>query len=209
MSYTRSQWVDAFLNAIGDANPSQAIINWVGAWTDFETSAGGGAAYNLLNTTQREPGSTNFNSVGVQNFNSFSQGVSANAHVLENGLYPDILSALRANNISTLDTSSAVNRELSIWGTHVTGSQLGSHGFAGAGDTFSGTATGVTSTGSGSSGSSSTSSINPDTTGTSSGIGNGLIQITGLDGIGNFFKNAGIVVFGGLVIIFALWLIFR
>jgi hypothetical protein len=118
-SYTRAQWAADLLKAIGDSTPSHDTIYWVVGWTDFETrSASGGAAYNLLNTTQLMPGSWDFNRAGVQNFTSYSQGIQANAICLENGYYPTLLAALRANDLTTLGSPPAsIQSELSTWGT--------------------------------------------------------------------------------------------
>lgn len=116
--YTREQWCIAVLEAIGNKNPTQNVINWLVGWTLFETNAGSGASYNLLNTTLRMPGSTNFNSAGVQNFVSFDQGIEANASTLANGFYGTIFSALKNNLQNTLMTGTAViDSELSKWGT--------------------------------------------------------------------------------------------
>jgi len=115
--YTRAQWATDLLKAIGNSNPSLKTMYWVVGWTDYESSAGG-AAYNLLNTTQRMPGSWNFNSGGVQNFTSYSQGIQANAIVLENGYYPVLLAALRSNSLASLTTPPAsMQSELGTWGT--------------------------------------------------------------------------------------------
>lgn len=127
MSYSREQWAIAFLNGIGNNHPSQNVINWVINWTAAEgSSVGGQGNYNLLNTTQTMPGSTNFNNlgggIGVQNFTSFSQGVQANDMVLENGLYPDLLNSLRNNDESSLgfggSPSSGVMKDLNTWCGH-------------------------------------------------------------------------------------------
>ena len=137
MSYTRAQWAGDFLRAIGNSNPNPLVVNWVVGWSRFETGAGAGAAYNLLNTTQRETGSTDFNNVGVQNFTSYTQGIDANAQVLQNGYYPELYQALATNNINALmNPNTSIQAELNTWGTGwknwgVTGQ--------GGGDTFSGT----------------------------------------------------------------------
>ena len=120
MSYTREQWCKDFLTAIGNTSPSNDTLNWVIGWTKIE-SMPPGALYNLLNTTQSMPGSTDFNSVGVQNFISYAQGIEANKIVLENGLYPALLSALRTNDTQSLgvNTTHTVNASvaanLNIW----------------------------------------------------------------------------------------------
>lgn len=117
MSYTRSQWASAFLNALGNSHPTGNTIDWVVAWTDFETSGpGGGGANNLLNTTQPGFGGSPIpgQSAGVMNYPSFLQGIQANAKVLQNGLYPNLLAALSNNDYAAL-TNGSVYRDLSTW----------------------------------------------------------------------------------------------
>lgn len=50
------------------------------AWAQSE---GGDAYWNMLNTTLRQPGSTNYNSVGVQNYISAEQGLYATAKTFD------------------------------------------------------------------------------------------------------------------------------
>ena len=148
MAYTRQDWAIGLLHALGNSNPSPSVVNWVIAWSALETGGPPGASYNLLNTTQRENGSTNFNSVGVQNFPDFNTGVQANAQVLNNGRYPSLVQALRSNDISSLNTNSRINSELSIWGTGpkqgVISTMAGALSPGLANQSFSGNATGVT-----------------------------------------------------------------
>src|SRR5258708_14957256 len=120
MSYTREQRGTDFLKAMGNPNPSPQTINWVAAWTNFETSCCGGASYNLLNTTEpNTPGVvSNFNGVGVKNYNSYASGVGANAKVINNGYYNTLAQALKTNNTGLLySNNAAINQELSVWGT--------------------------------------------------------------------------------------------
>ena len=104
--YTRQQWATDLLHAIGNTNPMQSVVDWVVSWTKLETKTGGGASYNLLNTTQLMPGSTSFNNlgggVGVQNYPTYSEGIAANAKVLMNGTYQGLLTALQQNDINSL-----------------------------------------------------------------------------------------------------------
>lgn len=79
------------LKGIG-APVTGANIRSIEAWAQRE---GGGGTNNPLNTTQPMPGSTTFNSVGVQNYSSANQGANATIITLENGLYGDILGALK------------------------------------------------------------------------------------------------------------------
>ena len=115
MSYTRIEWCQDFLFQLGNRTPSPAVLNWLDGWTVLE-SVPPGAMYNLLNTTQREPGSTDFNTTGVQNFVSFSQGIQANITVLTNGLYPNLYHALLTNDIASLTgPTPAITSELKLW----------------------------------------------------------------------------------------------
>src|SRR5258708_4439298 len=120
MSYTSEHWAQGCLKAMGNPNPSPQCINWVASWTNFETSCCGGASYNLLNTT--EPNTrgvvSNFNGVGVKNYNSYASGVGANAKVINNGYYNTLAQALKTNNTGLLySNNAAINQELSVWGT--------------------------------------------------------------------------------------------
>lgn len=120
MSYTRKQWADAFLAAIGNTNPSPQIEDFVINWTAQEGNyPGGQGTYNLLNTTQPEPGSYGGGTQGnIQYFPNFSEGIQANATVLQNGLYPDLLNALRSNNINALCNGAGnIPGEMQTWGT--------------------------------------------------------------------------------------------
>ncbi len=62
------------------------------AWQHAE---GATAAFNPFDTELRLPGSTNYNSAGVQNYRSLGQGIQATASTLKNGYYPLILAALK------------------------------------------------------------------------------------------------------------------
>lgn len=68
-------------------------INFLVAWANRE---GGGGANNPLNTTQRYAGSTSFNKVGVQNYATIQDGITATVQTLNNGYYKDILAALKS-----------------------------------------------------------------------------------------------------------------
>jgi hypothetical protein len=89
----------------GSTNFAKGVLTGIGApitaanirsiilWIHRE---GGGGTNNPLNTTEKEPGSTDFNSVDVQNYRSATQGVNATITTLENGNYNDIVSALHS-----------------------------------------------------------------------------------------------------------------
>ena len=128
MSYTREQWSRAFLAAIGNPSPSQVVVDYVIAWTQFETAGPpqAFAAFNLLNTTEpNTPGVvSNFNTVGVKNYDTFEHGIQANAKVIQNGRYPDLFASLKANKMPSGD----IAHELQVWGT---GSASGILGLSG------------------------------------------------------------------------------
>ena len=89
-TYSQSSWARAELRTIGDPRTPANVASLV-AWQNRE---GGGGANNPLNTTEPAPGSTVFNSVGVQSYPTSGEGVAATAVTLRNGNYGDVLSAL-------------------------------------------------------------------------------------------------------------------
>lgn len=93
---TPRSWAVSLLHAIG-APDTQANVESIVGW---EAAEGGNwnntAAYNPLNTTQQEPGSSTMNSVGVQSYTSWSEGLNATVQTLQNGNYGDVLTALRS-----------------------------------------------------------------------------------------------------------------
>jgi|SRR5579883_1248080 hypothetical protein len=133
-SYTRQQWSTDLLRYIGNSAPSPYVLAFVIAWTAQETGGNKSAAkYNLLNTTQPEPGSTYFNCLrrdaagnctfGVQNFATYSDGITANGDTLMNGRYPTLYPALRDNDSIALGSlsgqpSQGIIDDLATWGTH-------------------------------------------------------------------------------------------
>jgi hypothetical protein len=82
------------LTAIG-APLTSANIASIASWAQRE---GGGGANNPLNTTLGPSSATNFNSVGVKNFASLTEGATYSARTLLGGGYSDILAALRSGN---------------------------------------------------------------------------------------------------------------
>jgi hypothetical protein len=119
MSYTRRDWSVALLNAIGNSNPTEKTILWLIAWTHAETTSPPGAEYNLLNTTEpNTPGVvSDFNSVGVKNYDTFAHGIQANAKVLNNGFYPTLYTFLKTNSNGLYTVNDDINHQLSTWGT--------------------------------------------------------------------------------------------
>jgi cell wall-associated NlpC family hydrolase len=99
----------ALLNALG-APATQANVNSITHWEALEGGNWNNSAkFNPLNTTYPEPGSTSMNSVGVQAYTSWTEGLKATVSTLENGRYGSIISALKngkglTGNIAALGT---------------------------------------------------------------------------------------------------------
>jgi hypothetical protein len=78
----------------------------------WQAAEGTQAAWNPLATTHRMPGSTSFNSVGVQNFVSLEQGLLGTEETIENGWdvyrYGAIVRSLQAC-AGSMDTALAIN----------------------------------------------------------------------------------------------------
>jgi hypothetical protein len=110
----RTSWANAFLAAAGEPQTSEnvrAVVGWEkaegGHWADS-------ARFNPLNTTQAEPGSVPINSVGVQAFTSWAQGLQATVATIRNGRYGGILAALAAGNCAQCVANAVA---ASPWGT--------------------------------------------------------------------------------------------
>lgn len=105
-----NQWAQDLLGRLSLPNTSENVRAMV-AWQQAE---GTKANFNPLATTQGFPNSTRFNSVGVKNYASYSDGLDATVKVMHNGLYDDVLAALRKG-----DSAEAVGQAVasSRWGT--------------------------------------------------------------------------------------------
>jgi hypothetical protein len=106
----REQWANDFLTRLGMPRTSENVRLMV-AWQQAE---GTKAQYNPLATTQSMPGATRFNSVGVKNFVSYDDGLTANLKAITNGRYENVLAALRRGD-SAVATAQAIAN--SPWGT--------------------------------------------------------------------------------------------
>jgi len=106
----QEQFARDVLRGLGMPQSAENVKAMV-AWARAE---GTKAANNPLATTQGWNGASNFNSVGVKNYSSYSDGVSATIKTLNNGHYGAILDALRAGNSATA-VGQAVAK--SPWGT--------------------------------------------------------------------------------------------
>jgi hypothetical protein len=113
-SYTPRSFARAVLATEG-APRTRCNVRAILAW---EAAEGGNwnntAAYNPLNTTLPEPGSSPMNPVGVQSYTSWGQGLQATVDTLNNGNYPGILAALSAGD-NAQSVANAVGA--SPWGT--------------------------------------------------------------------------------------------
>lgn len=86
----------------------------VRAMMAWQAAEGTAAAFNPLATTRSAPGATDMNSVGVKNFRSYEQGLQTTIDTLRNGLYGNILAALR-DGTSASRVAQAIAE--SPWGT--------------------------------------------------------------------------------------------
>jgi hypothetical protein len=113
-SVTPASWAQTLLAALGDGITPENLR----AITSWERAEGGhwanAARFNPLNTTQTMPGSRAMNSVGVQAYTSWGQGLTATVTTLRNGRYGSILGALRAGDCAAC-VAAAVGA--SPWGT--------------------------------------------------------------------------------------------
>lgn len=109
--YTPQSWAVAFLSSAslpGTRCDGIAVVAWIGA------EGSKPRWHNPLDSTMPESGSSPVNSVGVQSYVSWRQGLRASAATIRNGLYPGILAALRAGN----DAQAVANAVASSpWGT--------------------------------------------------------------------------------------------
>lgn len=91
---------DSFIRAVlGDlgAPATQADVTSLASWFPHEfPSWPPSASWNPMASTMQMPGSTVFNSVGVQNYTTPSEGAQATAATLADGWYPQILAALKS-----------------------------------------------------------------------------------------------------------------
>ena len=105
------QWAKDFLTQLGMPVTSENVR----AVTAWEQAEGTRAQFNPLATTQAGfAGETRFNSVGVKNYESYADGIDANVKAITNGLYGNILAALRAGNNAMAVAQAVAN---SPWGT--------------------------------------------------------------------------------------------
>lgn len=119
----RVQFAYDFLQALGNANPSDEALMVVVAWGRAEDgctrscSDGHQSAVernNYMNTTQ--PGFNaigDFNLAGVKIYQTYQDGLQANVHTIQNGAYPHMLHGLQTNDVQEFLNAD----ELGTWGT--------------------------------------------------------------------------------------------
>lgn len=112
--YSPASWAHSLLTA-AKLPVTGCNLGAIEAWESAEGGAWeNGATANPLDTTMPEPGSQPVNSVGVQSYRSWREGLDATVATLRNGDYPAILSAL-GNGGSAQRVADAVAS--SPWGT--------------------------------------------------------------------------------------------
>jgi hypothetical protein len=95
---SETAFIDAVLKGLG-APTSTANVNSLAAWFRHEFPSWPPlAANNPMASTQPMPGSTTYNSAGVQNYPNAQEGVQATVNTLTNGNYPCIVAALKSGN---------------------------------------------------------------------------------------------------------------
>jgi hypothetical protein len=120
-----ADFANALLGALGAPDTKVNVDNIVG----WEAEEGGNwnntAAFNPMNTTLQEPGSTVMpggNTSGVQAYTSWDQGLKATLDTLEGGNYPGIIAALDQS-AGWQSFASAVDS--SPWGSNLSGVSAG------------------------------------------------------------------------------------
>jgi hypothetical protein len=101
------KWAEAFLQVMGAPRCHANLVVTI-AW---QAQEGTQAAWNPLATTHRMDGSTDFNSVGVQNYRTLAQGLQATKETIENGWslygYGAVIRSMR-DCADPLDTAQAI-----------------------------------------------------------------------------------------------------
>jgi hypothetical protein len=101
----------------GNPSPSWSVLAFFNTWARWEDASG--YPFNPLATTREEPGSVPGNSAGVQIYPDQGQGEQGTFDTLNNGYYPDILSALVSNApAATWLSHPAIAAQVDTWGTH-------------------------------------------------------------------------------------------
>jgi hypothetical protein len=86
-----NQFYTDVLKQLG-AKPTSGNLVFIYAWRQAE---GAKATYNPWNTTQGLGGSTNYNTIPVQNYLTYNDGITSSVKTLNNGKYPNIIKAFQ------------------------------------------------------------------------------------------------------------------
>lgn len=112
MGQTRHLFTRDLLVAVGAPGTLENAVALIGQMQ----AEGGSARCNPLNCVVKRPGSTNYNSVPVQNYPSWAVGVEATASMLKQANMKMLLDVLR-DGTSATSYWNALGK--SPWGTHV------------------------------------------------------------------------------------------
>lgn len=122
MAVNSYQWSVDLLKKLGNPNPTDNTIAFVGGWSraEFGYSGPGQCTYNFLATTQPYGSAGNCNAAGVKSYGSYQDSLNATAQVLNNGRYPSLLHALKTNDENGLgfhnhSIAANVQGDLSVW----------------------------------------------------------------------------------------------
>lgn len=107
---TDQEFYEKLLNTL-NAPVTNENLKFLLAWRQAEGKAG---KFNPFNTTHKLEDSSDFNKVGVQNYNSLDDGMYATLKTLTNGRYNCIVNGLK-NDIGALEISKCPSLE--VWGT--------------------------------------------------------------------------------------------
>jgi peptidoglycan hydrolase-like protein with peptidoglycan-binding domain len=107
---TDKNFYERILQELG-APVSDENMKFLYAWRQSEGKAG---RFNPFNTTHKMPNSTNFNKVGVKNYQSLEDGLIATLKTLRNGRYDCIINGMK-NDIGAYQISKCPS--LKVWGT--------------------------------------------------------------------------------------------
>ena len=97
-------------------NNVHSLVIWACSENDL-VSTKTKAKWNPWDTTEPEKGATNFNSVGVKNYTTIQEGLTAFWATLNNGLYPKIVMDLEASAAPAVTCNDIMN---SPWGSKPT-----------------------------------------------------------------------------------------
>lgn len=117
---TRIQFIDAVLADLRVKNERGNTLAFLTLSVNEYGSRTDGAKFNPFDTTLKMPGSTDFNSVGVQNFVSFDQGVQASVLTLTEGTrYATALRRLHGPIVDAVAHAEGVLNDLMVegWGS--------------------------------------------------------------------------------------------